>query len=748
MSRPSSPRPNPYVGPRAFRYGETLYARDQEIAELLDLLIAERIVLLHSPSGAGKTSLIQAGLIPRLEQDGFTVLPVMRVALTPREALASVPNRHVLSTLLSLEEPRPEASRLSLETLARLSLVEYLSLRPEFGVAAGGLVLVFDQFEEILTATSSDHERRAFFADVGAGVQDKNRWALFSMREEYVGALDPFLRPVPTRLKSRYRLSLLRAPAAQRAIQLPARSAGVDFTDDAATALITDLRRTTVQRPDGGSAQVTGEFVEPVQLQVVCHRLWSRLPADRTRIDVEDVRGLHDVDTALAEYYTDSVGVAAAEAGVSERAIRDWFEQQLFTRDGIRRMVLLERETIGPVAAAVRPMVDAHLLRLERRSGATYVELSHDRLVEPVRTDNARWREAHLTVLQRQAALWQQESRPDGLLLSGERLVEAERWGETHAADLNAVERDFLLASRRARSATRNRKTVLQLGVTLVLLLLGISYYAFGLWVEVRPWAQLYNLASGAIYELRGNFASVGRSTPALENHVSLLPNVVSRIHLFITREGKAIDMRSLNGTVINGEFLTYGEVRWLTDGDHIVLADIAPFEFRRVTYWLQIWAPPVERRIVPPGAWAMVIDAGERKHHYLVQAAVTIGIDGNDRLLVGDGSPPDASARMVVRRHAEAVFTVEDRDDGADLWAEMKMGDYTYRACRVPPGQEWDRLVWRRMACEEILARPDLPEGKLSAYAPFRATYAYPDRKLRFRIVPVVPGLDDARRH
>ena len=50
---PSSARPNPYVGPRAFQRGETLYGRDLEVVQLLDLLIAERIVVLHSPSGAG-----------------------------------------------------------------------------------------------------------------------------------------------------------------------------------------------------------------------------------------------------------------------------------------------------------------------------------------------------------------------------------------------------------------------------------------------------------------------------------------------------------------------------------------------------------------------------------------------------------------------------------------------------------------------------------------------------------------------
>jgi MoxR-like ATPase len=71
-------RPNPYVGPRAFTRGETIYGRDRELQRLLHLLIAERIIALYSPSGAGKTSLIQAGLLPHLEQEDFVVLPVTR----------------------------------------------------------------------------------------------------------------------------------------------------------------------------------------------------------------------------------------------------------------------------------------------------------------------------------------------------------------------------------------------------------------------------------------------------------------------------------------------------------------------------------------------------------------------------------------------------------------------------------------------------------------------------------------------
>ena len=52
MLTPPSECSNPYVGPRLFTTGETLYGWDREVRELLDLLIAERIVLFHSPSVA------------------------------------------------------------------------------------------------------------------------------------------------------------------------------------------------------------------------------------------------------------------------------------------------------------------------------------------------------------------------------------------------------------------------------------------------------------------------------------------------------------------------------------------------------------------------------------------------------------------------------------------------------------------------------------------------------------------------
>ena len=126
---------NPYVGPRAFRRERRSTAVTARSVELLDLLIAERIVLLHSPSGAGKTSLIQAALMPKLKEEGFEVLPVIRVSIgnTGGHGYGGGPNRYVLSTLLSLEQDVPADDQRDVAELARMTLDDYLSRRPAQG---------------------------------------------------------------------------------------------------------------------------------------------------------------------------------------------------------------------------------------------------------------------------------------------------------------------------------------------------------------------------------------------------------------------------------------------------------------------------------------------------------------------------------------------------------------------------------------------------------------------------------------
>ena len=91
-------RINPFVGPRPLRREDRIFGRSEAIEHLIDTLFSDRILLLHAPSGAGKTSLVTAGLIPRLEEtegDALDILPIMRVNRTLR--LAAPPRSQTLA---------------------------------------------------------------------------------------------------------------------------------------------------------------------------------------------------------------------------------------------------------------------------------------------------------------------------------------------------------------------------------------------------------------------------------------------------------------------------------------------------------------------------------------------------------------------------------------------------------------------------------------------------------------------------
>jgi len=127
----NSPYANPYVGPRPFKTNEILYGRNRELRLLSAQLISERIVLLHSPSGAGKTSLIQAGLVPILQEERFHILPVARVNLEPKAEVAATPgfNRYIYSVIDSFEKDLSDEQRQPLANLVALTLDAYLNVR-------------------------------------------------------------------------------------------------------------------------------------------------------------------------------------------------------------------------------------------------------------------------------------------------------------------------------------------------------------------------------------------------------------------------------------------------------------------------------------------------------------------------------------------------------------------------------------------------------------------------------------------
>jgi WD40 repeat protein len=493
---------NPFVGPRPLEKGQPIFGRDLEIAQLFDMLCAERVVLLYSPSGAGKSSLIQAGLIPRLAEQ-FDVWKPVRVNLPLEPDADPAINRFVRSCNLGFEAGVPERLQRGKDIVSAMSLAQYAASRPLRPSAPKNIALIFDQFEEILTVDPLGTEtKRAFFSEFGKLLQDNPRmWALFVIREDYLAPFDPYEELLPTHLKSRFRLDLLSRAAAGDAIRKTVESAGRTFAPGVPpqpgplARLVSDLAMMQVQQPGGEFKSEPGPYIEPLHLQVVCRNLWQSLSPGLTIIENDDIESFGDVTRALAEYYETEIAKASgatekAEEHIREwvggderieRSMREWVGKKLITSGGTRGQVLREAGKSGGLDnSLIALLIEAHLVRAEHRAGADWYELSHDRMIKPVQESNRLWLEKHLTHIQKTASLWEDQGKPDGLLLLGARLKEAKAWASRNRP-LTTIEEEFLQAS-----VSRNRSKQLQFAAlcAVILFAVGAALGGFGAWRE------------------------------------------------------------------------------------------------------------------------------------------------------------------------------------------------------------------------------------------------------------------------
>ena len=495
----SSDHPNPYIGPRTFRKeeGDRFFGRDREAADLEALVASEKLVLFYAQSGAGKSSLINARLIPSLEEKEerpFEVLPA-RVSGDVLQG-AVVDNIYVYNMIHNLlaRQTDPQLFRaLTLShCLKQLNEDEggYFydpdltqSLRSTFEPDPWPRILIIDQFEEVFsTNVEAWQQREEFFRQLAQAMQDDPfLWILLVMREDYIAALDPYVHLLPGGLRVRYYMERLSHEAAVMAIRSPVEKQR-PYAEGVAEKLTEDLSRVKVQKPDGRTGTEPGQYIEPVQLQVVCYSLWENLPSEGTEITEQNLQDVGDVNQSLARYYDQRVSEVAKAKHVRERQIRDWFDQKLITRGGIRNMVIQERETRpGGLDDEVIQALQSDLVRAEQRGGATWYELTHDRLVEPVRQSNAAWFEKNLNLLQKQAKLWVEQGRREGLLLTGREFQQAEM--ESESLQLTDEEKNYLEACRilRKREVREQRRnafmTVIAIAAIIALFVAGFFYF-------------------------------------------------------------------------------------------------------------------------------------------------------------------------------------------------------------------------------------------------------------------------------
>ena len=480
---------NPYKGLRAFRSedAQDFFGRDALIGELVDTLrgmlasqpagsARDRLLAIIGPSGSGKSSLVMAGLLPRLADgalpgsERWVVLEPMVPGSHPIEALALTlaphfPQRSVQSIRQDLEDGAARGLHL---------LSTQLVKSPDQRV-----VLVVDQFEEIFTLTSDEAERqRCIDLLVTAATEPRGPLVvILTLRADFYDR--PIAYPALGQLISRHQcLVLPMEPHELRAaVRQPAQLSDVRLSFEG--NLLGDVLY-----------EVQGQPGALPLLQFTLDQLFQR--RNGSTLTLSAYQELGGVKGALTRH---------AEATYSElpsdyhRRMARWLflrliDPGLTEQDTTRRRAPLhelrfvtpeETEGLRQVTAS---FIAARLLITSETAGIATIEVSHEALIREWPRLAGWLHEAREDVylqqtISKDVAEWEQRNRPGDRLYRGSQLKEAQAWAKRNPP--SKQEAAFL------RSSTARRIRALASAVALVLLVLSTTGVASWLFLHQSP---------------------------------------------------------------------------------------------------------------------------------------------------------------------------------------------------------------------------------------------------------------------
>lgn len=272
----------PFVGVRPFQRHEAgvFCGRDADAALLCDKVFSAALTVVYGPSGVGKSSLLRALVLPRLEDDGAHVVSfdnwrARDTVLALRDLL--------IDEARTLDIPNPTGGAPNLVELMRL-------LQHRKGNA---VVLVLDQFEEFFTSQSK--KIQLLSKALGSLVRAPNLDVriLISLREEHLASLEPFRADLTTLFQSTYRLSPLAETGVRKAIKEPIKKFRSTIEDDLVNALVADIApqgistKEAAQAGDGAVSPAPDSSGEAARrgavltadlpiLQLLCAELWQK----------------------------------------------------------------------------------------------------------------------------------------------------------------------------------------------------------------------------------------------------------------------------------------------------------------------------------------------------------------------------------------------------------------------------------------------------------------------------------------
>lgn len=395
-----------YPGAKPFTTAEqeVFFGRRQATKELYRLISLEQLVVLYSKSGLGKSSLINAGLVPEIEENNGPK-PILVRLNAYRPDTAESPSTKTRGFLAAPHNQPVFLSKVypddqSLWYAAKSHMIgngHHLQL-----------LLIFDQFEELFTYPAGQVEEfAAGLAELISGVVPQRIRSLsdmfleadpefltdretdllnarlkvkvlFAIRSDRLSLLDRLSNYLPQIYENRFELSALSAEEAMEAVIKPSQADGkffsqkFQYTKEAIRHILTHLT-------DDGNQKV-----ESFQLQIICQYIEQQVVTKGlSKITAEDIG---DIEQLYENHYQNQIQRLGDEA--EQSTARIFIEEGLIFEEEERRLGVYEGQVyrkfnITPDLLA--KLVDTHIVRREASLRGGYIyELSHDTLVAPV----------------------------------------------------------------------------------------------------------------------------------------------------------------------------------------------------------------------------------------------------------------------------------------------------------------------------------------------------------------------------
>jgi len=435
---------NPWPGLSSFDESVQRFftGRDAETAGLLLLVGQAPLTVLFGRSGLGKTSLLQAGLFPRLRHQN--ILPVY-VRLDVRDRSAPLIQQAAAALRAEIDKHGVDASAPDPDE----SLWEHLHGRHRWWSRKNQPLtplFVFDQFEEAFTLGAENLEAverlRLDLADIienripaelarrfqaGASAEHLDLRGqpykvILSFREDFLPEVEGWKGDLPSLMRNRRRLLPMSADQALQVVSgnTPDGRTHELVNDDTAREIVRFVAAVQAEDEKSGRGrspgQVSGQSpdkwdrleLEPALLSLVCEGLNAKRKA----------RGQATIDAALLNETGNAIigdFYRRCVADVPPRT-RRFIEDALITERGFRNSYPL-RDALDQghlTESLLRQLVDRRLLRIDHQFGVDRVELIHDRLTAVVREH--RDQERARIRARRQRRMWWAASSVVGVL--------------------------------------------------------------------------------------------------------------------------------------------------------------------------------------------------------------------------------------------------------------------------------------------------------------------------------------------